>query len=121
MVVFSAWNYGIAYVFYGVTPTQLPLLLDDLGTARAIEIAKVLQFFSSVGFFILPAFLLAYLFSDKAKGYLKLDYGVNTYSVIFVVVAVIIAIPLINYLGAINSKLVLPDFLGGVETVDEGQ
>src|ERR1035437_9735196 len=69
MLVFSYLNYGIDYVFYGVTPTQLPLLLEYLGTDRTIELAKVIQIFSSIGFFIVPAILLAYLFSDFAVGY----------------------------------------------------
>ncbi len=115
MIVFGLLSFGIIFFFYRVPPSELQSLLDNLSGDRAIEIAKVFQSVSSIGCFILSAWFLAYLFSDEAKGYLKLDKGVNKYSVLFVIIALIVALPLINYLGDINSKMSFPSFLSGVE------
>ncbi len=80
-----------------------------------VVIAKFFQIFQSVGVFIIPSFILAFIFSGSFREYLKLKNYPGTLIIILSVVSIIISIPLINYLSYLNSNIDLPDFIGILE------
>ena len=49
VLVFSLLNFGITYLFYGVTPSELPALLEKLD-GQAVEIAKCGRYFPPSAF-----------------------------------------------------------------------
>lgn len=76
---------------------------------------KWLQFFQSIGVFLLPALAAAYLWSDNPIEYLNLNRAPKSDSVLFAITIIIIALPAVNLLGYLNQQIVLPDFLHDLE------
>jgi membrane protease YdiL (CAAX protease family) len=80
-----------------------------------VEVIRFFQIFQSIGVFIIPAFLLAYIFHENYLDYLKLKKSPFLISIVLSIVTIIISIPLINYLSYLNSGINLPDSMGILE------
>ncbi len=81
----------------------------------ALHLLKYLQLLQSLGLFILPPFVFAYLFSDKVGQALKIDKKPGFSEILLSVAMVWFASPLINELGIWNAEIELPKFLSGLE------
>ncbi|MDD3320033.1 MAG: CPBP family intramembrane metalloprotease [Paludibacter sp.] len=81
-----------------------------------ISSLKMLQLFQSIGTFVLPPVVLAYFWSENPQRFLHLDTKTNFSVYLFVILFMLIIIPFINLLGALNQQLVLPESLKVVET-----
>jgi membrane protease YdiL (CAAX protease family) len=84
----------------------------DIGN---VSLIKYFQIFQSIGVFIIPSFLLAYIFSENYMEYLKLKKSPFLLSIILSVISIIISIPVINYVSYLNSSIELPQFMGIIE------
>ncbi|MCF8361740.1 MAG: CPBP family intramembrane metalloprotease [Prolixibacteraceae bacterium] len=80
-----------------------------------IGVLKYFQLWQSLGLFIIPALLLALLFGDSIKKYLKLNKRVFLGSAILVSFIVIAFSPFISYVGIMNADMELPQWLEGLE------
>lgn len=89
--------------------------LTDYNNPRVIQGMKVAQGVSAVITFIIPALLFAWLSSEKKIGYLKLNKSMDLASAGAAALLVLALMPLVNWCGELNSRLVLPEFLSGVE------
>jgi hypothetical protein len=69
----------------------------------------------SIGVFIVPPFILAWLFHGKIAEYLSLNKPVNYASILLVLLLSFSASPFINFIGEINANMQLPEWLSGVE------
>ncbi len=76
---------------------------------------KLYQLLLSIGMFVLPPFILAYLCSKKPAEYLYLNKKANPKDIVFIVLLMLLIIPFINLLGDLNHQLVLPKALAGLE------
>jgi len=92
-----------------------PELLTNYDNPLTVSVLKYFQIVQSIGLFIVPPFVLGYLFTGKSFDYLKLNHWAKPMSFILVPLLIISAIPLINFMAEINSYLVLPDFMSGIE------
>ncbi len=82
-----------------------------------IALLKFLQSVQSIGTFLLPSVLLAWLFSGNISKFLNLNQVISNFTVLMVIISIILAIPLINYTGYLNSMLRFPDSMHGAEKV----
>ncbi|HRZ98828.1 MAG TPA: CPBP family intramembrane metalloprotease [Paludibacter sp.] len=103
-----------AIIFFTLFALAAWQLFTDKDTTNT-QTLKLLQLFQSLGMFIIPPFVLAYLWSEKPFSYLKLNTSVHLWDVFMVILIMILAIPAINLLSAVNQQLVLPDFLHSFE------
>lgn len=113
--LFSLVAFGLAAAIYGIDPMHLAELLSDLDNPLAIDVLKLIQTVSQIGTFILPALFLAYTFDSSPSGYLYLKRKPGWITVFSVLILLIAAVPLINFLGDLNSRMVLPSWLAGLE------
>jgi len=88
----------------------------DANNPQSIIILKYFQVVQSIGVFIVPPFILAWLFYGEIPTYLSLNKGVNFATLLLVALLSITAMPLINLTGELNSNLQLPEWLAGIET-----
>jgi uncharacterized protein len=102
----------------------VPLFNYDMNTLyRLIEnpdpenigIVKFFQIVQSVFLFLLPAFLAAWLFSENSLHYLNADRNPAPFTLLMVLVSLFIAVPLMNAVTLLNSRLDLPVWLDGLE------
>ena len=83
--------------------------LSDIGSI------KLAQFMQSLGLFVIPPFLLAYLWSERPLQYLQINRKPLSRDVLLAVIIMLSAIPAINLLGEINLAIPFPDSLSWLE------
>lgn len=113
--LFTVLGTVAATAIYGVSIMQLQTMLNDFTNPTAISILKFIQTISTIGIFIIPALVIAFLFDHQPMNYLRVNKIVNAVSAVLVVIALVAALPLINYLGELNSRMSLPSFLSDIE------
>lgn len=114
-ITFTLLSSVFAMLFLNVNMNDLQSILTNTNDPDALPVLKFVQTFSSIGSFVVPPLVLAYLFSQNAKEYLKLDKKISLADIMLVLVAMFASVPLINYLVELNEKMSLPSFLGQLE------
>ena len=81
-----------------------------------ITVLKYFQTVQSIGLFMIPPIIIAFVYGDSIQSYLKLNVAPKTISFILTSILLILAMPpLINFLAEINSKMALPVSFKGLE------
>ncbi len=114
-VLFTLISALLATALYGIDMAQLAMLMNDLENPQNISVLKMVQSVSSVGTFIVPPLVLAWLFHPSPTKYLSLDKKPQALPSLMIVALLLVAVPLINFLGEVNSFFHLPSFLKSVE------
>lgn len=85
----------------------------------SVEYLKWMQFIQSAGTLILPAWLVAYLWTKHPIQWLHMDIQKRSYSIQMVcgicVLWMVVSVPGINLLNHLNQQMELPACLAGVE------
>ncbi len=76
---------------------------------------KALQFFQTCATFLIPPFIVAYLFSERPLAWLGWRQPAVGREAVMATVLIVVAMPGINLLGYWNSQLSLPDCLAPLE------
>jgi uncharacterized protein len=80
-----------------------------------IGFLKYLQAVQSIGFFVLPPFIIGFLIERNSIKYLQLDIKPKLGTIIIAVFIIFCSLPFINYLVEVNSHLHLPHSMGSFE------
>lgn len=85
--------------------------------SQSTESLKWLQFLQTIGTFLLPPILCAWIWDSGHKpfAWLKMDRGADWRTFVIAVLIMVCAIPAINLLADLNSRIVLPEALRGLE------
>ena len=89
--------------------------VTNLNDPESIRLLKFLQVVQSFGLFIIPPFVLAWMFYGNTDKALFLKDKVSNPSVLLVIVMVLFTLPVINFIGEWNSQMQLPEWLSNVE------
>jgi len=112
-LVFSILGIVFAVCIYGFgLLSNLEVLLS--GDAKYIDGLKVLQIMASIGTFIAPAIALALTERQKVSNF----FGLHKPKFLFFAIVLLIMIsslPLMEWTAIWNQKMVLPQFLKGIE------
>ena len=102
--------------FFAVLGSMIWVLITH-GNLVDIGSLKLMQLIQSIGIFVLPPFVLAYLCSNNTTIFLHLDRQINLLVILFIVLFMILIVPFINLSGDLNQRLVLPKALAGLESM----
>ncbi|MCA1758684.1 MAG: CPBP family intramembrane metalloprotease, partial [Bacteroidales bacterium] len=105
----------LAIPLFGISSMMSIPTIGDLSDPENIRILKYFQVVQSIGLFIVPPVILAWLFHGKIAEYLFLNKNSNSTSVLLVAVLVFFSLPLINFIGEWNTQMEFPEFLAGLE------
>jgi len=94
---------------------SLSTLASDLTSPDNIFLLKIMQLINSIGMFIIPALVFAYLLNRNAPSFLKVNKSVNLKTAVLCVLIVAVALPLIDFLGNWNEAIKLPSSMAGLE------
>ena len=94
--------------------------LNDFSNPNILKAMKLAQAVSAIFAFIVPSLFFAYFSSEQKLSYLKINKGFSIVTGIAVIVLLFTAMPLINWAGELNSKLVLPHFMSDIENWMKG-
>ncbi len=114
-VFFTLISTFLASVIYGVDMAQLAILMGELENPSNIAVLKMVQTVSAIGTFIVPPFVLAWLFHPSPLDFLSIRKKPAFSSSVLIIALLFLAVPLINHLGEVNSHFHLPSFLKGME------
>ena len=106
-VIFSIISHALLPLFFDISISELPSFLSDYNSQKSVNGLKFLQFFTSLGLFVLPPLLFAYLTDFQ----LHLNKKIDRQNVLLVIVIILMINPFVAYLMQWNQALVLPDFL----------
>ncbi|OFX83588.1 MAG: hypothetical protein A2W99_15250 [Bacteroidetes bacterium GWF2_33_16] len=105
----------IAIPVFHITIFEIQDALTDLTKPENLVFLKYLQTLQSIGLFIIPAFIIAYIFDNSSLSYLAFNKDINFRYLFIVAVIMLCSLPLINFLAKLNSDMQFPDFLRQVE------
>jgi hypothetical protein len=115
LIAFMVLSALLAVPFFGAEAFT-GLLNNGLTVDESnVGLLKFFQMAQSIGLFVFPAIIAAFLFGGKLTSYLNLKRRPYVFSGIMAIVIILLASPLINVLGVWNAEMQLPDFLHGIE------
>ncbi len=88
---------------------------NSLNDQSVIALLKYFQVIQSIGLFVLPPVIVAWLFSGNTGGYLHLDKKVAPITILIAIAAILIVNPFISFIGQLNEGMSLPAFLSDLE------
>lgn len=108
---------GLVVIFlkYGFSMEIAPSLIENLEAYPSA--LRELQFFASLGTFVFPSLILAYLFSDNYKTYLKIDMPVYFSISMLAILSMLVVSPFMNFIAYYNHQLHFPEFLKPLEDI----
>ena len=104
----------IALPFFGIDVMTNSVSITE-GTPENINFLKYFQVIQSIGLFVVPPFILGWLYHGNIGEYLQLNRSTCWQSYFFAALTLLLVIPFINFLGAINSQMKLPESFSGIE------
>ena len=105
----------LAPLIFGIPISDLMTMVNDNQAESHLNLMRYLQTIQGISLFIIPAFFASYLFSGTAAGFLELERSAPAkwFGVVFLVM--LMAVPCINLLAALNEMIVFPKSLSGLE------
>lgn len=114
-LIFMFISMVVAIPVFGIDSLLNMPSLNELSNPESIRLLKFYQVVQSLGLFIIPPIILAWLFHGSIEDYLHLNRKATANSVLFVIVLIFFTLPLINFLGEWNNRMQFPDWLSGME------
>ncbi len=105
----------IAIPVFGLDSMLGQLSGFDYTNPTTINLLKYMQTVQSLGLFLLPPIILAYLFGGSVVKFLQLNWNFKLNLVFIAFLLIIVANPAINFLGSVNENMRLPEWLSGME------
>jgi len=87
----------------------------DYTNPTTINLLKYMQTVQSLGLFLIPPIIIAWLFSGSVKTYLHLNRDFKFNLVLLAFLLIIAVNPAINFLGSVNENMRLPEWMAGLE------
>ncbi|NOQ25266.1 MAG: CPBP family intramembrane metalloprotease [Bacteroidales bacterium] len=103
-----------AIPIFHINIADLPNVLANYTEPNNIRFLKYLQTLQAIGLFIIPAFIIGYVFHSKSTKYLKFEQ-ITIRPIVFTVIILFASVPIINFLAVINEGMQFPDWLSGIE------
>lgn len=105
----------IALPIFGIDLNVISGDIANYSDPENLPVIKFFQIVQSIGLFIIPPFILAYLFHGNIKQYLYLDQVPGMTITGILLLTLFFSAPVVNFLAEINEFLNLPDSLSGIE------
>jgi len=104
----------IAIPLFQINISNLTNVLSNYNDPENLRFLKYLQTIQAIGLFIIPAFIIAYLFNTDSIRYLKFS-SISVRPITLTIIILLGSIPIINMLNVINEAMQLPEWLSGIE------
>lgn len=101
-------------LIFGVAINEIDI--NDPGLeAGNIAILKYVQSLQHMSIFLIPSLLISYLMTQNIAEYTGLNKNPGLFMIIITALLVVFLIPVTSYLGFLNSKMLLPEGMSGLE------
>jgi uncharacterized protein len=100
---------------FGLDLVNNPNLINDFSNATVVNAWRLMQIIQTIGFFIIPPFLMVYFSYREGNSYLSINVKPSLIYSLLIIAVIFSAIPLINWLGYWNERITLPPGMAAVE------
>ncbi|MCF6241578.1 MAG: CPBP family intramembrane metalloprotease [Bacteroidales bacterium] len=114
LVIFSVIGLLVAIPIFNIDISNLAAVMNP-GNPENTAFMKYFQSITSIGIFVFPPFLIAYVLSKEPLSFLSFKNSSAIQIYILTIVLTVFSLPLINVLAEWNAKLSLPESLSGLE------
>ena len=83
-------------------------ITSDLTSKENIFLLKIMQVINHLGMFIIPAMAFAYLINRNVTTFLKLNKGISLINLIYIVIIIFAAMPVMEWLIYLNENIQFP-------------
>ena len=87
----------------------------DINNPDLIPVLKNLQIWQSIGIFVVPSYIIAWLASQNPMKFLGLARQINPMGILWVIIILMVSMPAMNQLIIWNEGMSLPGFMEGIE------
>ena len=115
VAVFSFVPFLLAKPLFGIDGMQAANLFTGSNSPNEVALLKFMQLMQSLGFFVVPPLIFARLYGHQLRSYLSLQLPAKSIQWPIMVLLMLGAVPLINWLGELNAQLHLPEWLASTE------
>jgi len=105
----------VAIPLFGADLLLNTLTNIDLNSPAHIQVLKYLQVMQSIGMFVLPPFVIGWLYKGDFREYLSMRGPVKGRLLVMAILALLVTNPFISVVGYLNQEMSLPEWLSGVE------
>jgi len=105
----------IAVPVYGLDIALNLTKTIDYSNPEVVSFMKFMQVINQIGFFVIPSLIFAWLVSPRAFNYLKMSRVPGFLWLLPALMMIIVSIPFINWLVALNEGMNLPESMNGIE------
>ena len=98
---------------FGISPEIIIAIQQNLFDYP--DLIRGIQFLQTLGIFLLPAVICAWLFSDNYKEYLRIDQPIRLSVTVWTIISMIVVVPFLNWTYFLNQQMVFPEALKGLE------
>jgi len=105
----------LAIPLFGITFSGIIEFFREGDYSEQIWMTSFFQITYSAGLFLIPALLTGFLIQGKSLEYLSAKKYPAFFTLVLIILLMIVAIPLINFLVEFNVSLSLPERLSGLE------
>ena len=106
----------VAIPIFHINISELSTTFTDYNDPDNIRFLKYLQTLQAIGLFIIPAFIIGYVFHSKSTEYLKFDKKITVRPIILTAFILFASIPIINSFAVLNESMRFPEWLSGIES-----
>lgn len=114
-LIFMMISVVAALPFIGIESMMNISSINEMTNPETIKVLKYFQVVQAIGLFIVPPFILGWLYYGKISEYLFLNKSFKSASVLLVFVLMFFAAPFVNFVGELNANMTFPEWLSGVE------
>jgi len=105
----------IGFLFYG--GDMMDYLSESLSFSdpELLPMLKYLQIVNTLGLFVFPPLIFAYMVSRKPWQYLNLHRNPAFVSTLTAIAAIVVILPFLHWVADINEMMLLPEWMSGIE------
>lgn len=116
MLILGFLGSGLAAPLFSMTVEEVQKSLDGGFQNGNVTVLRYFLTIQNVALFLIPALLANYFILNEDQIFLKTGFRhQKVVPALLVFVILLLTLPFVSWLISINSKLVLPDFLAGLE------
>lgn len=120
VLIFLVLAMLVAVPFFGLESLMGSMTPSGLETPENLNFLKYFQVVQSIALFVIPPFILAWLYHGNISEYLRINRSTIPSSYLIAAVMVVAILPFINFLGAMNGKMTFPEAFSGIESWMKG-
>ncbi len=114
-LIFVGLAAGISIFIWDYNFFSQPELLAQIGNTDMLPVVRFFQAMQTIGMFLLPGIAWVLIYDKPLPHGLKIKSHITTEGFVATLLMVIIALPMINALAAINEAMHLPEWLSALE------